>query len=139
MAICPICTLHGDLAYKLSPYALQITHISFHPFLFLFISIRPQIPLDPKEPLLLWSWFLPMLCFPDSSVGKESSCNPGDPGSIPGLGRSTGEGIGYLLQYSWASLVAQLVKNLPVTWETWFRSLGWEDPWRRERLPTPVF
>ena len=47
---------------------------------------------------------------------------------IPGLGRSTGEGIGYPLQYSWASLVAQLVKNLPAMWETWVRSLGWEDP-----------
>ena len=47
---------------------------------------------------------------------------------IPGLGRSIGEGIGYPLQYSWASLVAQLVKNLPRMWETWVRSLGWEDP-----------
>ena len=50
-------------------------------------------------------------CFLDSSVGKESTYNAGDAGSIPGLGRSTGEGIGYLLQYSWASLVTQLVKN----------------------------
>ena len=67
--------------------------------------------------------------FPDSSVGKESTCNDaGDPGSIPGLGRSTGEGIGYPLQYSGASLVAQLVKNLPSMQETWVRSLGWEDP-----------
>ena len=49
--------------------------------------------------------------FPDSSVGKESTCNAGDPGSIPGSGRFTGEGIHYPLQYSWASLVAQLVKN----------------------------
>ena len=49
------------------------------------------------------------MCFPDNSVGKESACNAGDPGSIPGSGRSTGEGIGYLLQYSWASLMAQLV------------------------------
>ena len=47
---------------------------------------------------------------------------------IPGSGRSAGEGIGYPLQYSWASLVAQLVKNLPAMWETWVRSLGWEDP-----------
>ena len=47
---------------------------------------------------------------------------------IPGLGRSAGEGIGYPLQYSWASLVTQLVKNLPAMWETWVRSLGWEDP-----------
>ena len=51
--------------------------------------------------------------FPDSSVGKESARNAGDPGTIPGSGRSTGEGKGYPLQYSWTSLVAQLVKNLP--------------------------
>ena len=56
-----------------------------------------------------------------------SACNAGDPGLIPGLGRSAGEGIGYPLQYSWASLVAQLVKNLPARWETWVLSLGWED------------
>ena len=55
-----------------------------------------------------------------SSVGKESACNAGDAGSIPGLGRSPGEGIGYPLQYSWASLVAQLVKNPPAMRETWF-------------------
>ena len=66
--------------------------------------------------------------FSDSSVGKESACNAGDPGLIPGLGRSTGEGLGYPLQYSWASLVAQLVKNLPAMQETWVQSLGWEDP-----------
>ena len=57
--------------------------------------------------------------FPGSLVGKESTCNAGDPGLIPGLGRFSGEGIGYPLQYSWASLVAQLVKNLPVMQETW--------------------
>ena len=66
--------------------------------------------------LYLWEHY-------DSLVGKESACNAGDPGSIPGSGRSTGEGIGYPLQYSWASLVAQLIKKLPA----------------RERLPTPVF
>ena len=64
---------------------------------------------------------------PDSSMGKESACSAGDPGSTPGSGRSTGEGIGYPLQYSWASLVAQLVKNLPAMQETWVQSLGWED------------
>ena len=62
--------------------------------------------------------------FSSSSAGKESTCNAGDSGSIPELGRSTGEGIGYPLQYSWASLVAQLVKNLPAMWETWVQSLG---------------
>ena len=66
--------------------------------------------------------------FPDSSVGKEFTCNAGDPGLIPGLGRSPREGIGYPLQHSWASLVAQLVKNPPAMWETWVPSLGWEDP-----------
>ena len=67
--------------------------------------------------------------FPDSSVGKESTCSAGDPGSIPGSGRSPGEAIGYLLQYSWASLVAQLaVKNPPAMREMWVRSLGLEDP-----------
>ena len=49
--------------------------------------------------------------FPGSSAGKESACNTGGPGLIPGSGRSVGEGIGYLIQYSWASLVAQLEKN----------------------------
>ena len=66
--------------------------------------------------------------FPGSSAGKESACNAGDPGLTPGSGRSPGEGIGYPLQYSWGSLVAQMVKNLPVMWETWVRSLYWEDP-----------
>ena len=66
--------------------------------------------------------------FPGSSVGKESACNAGDPSSIPGLGRSAGEGIGYPLQYSWASLGAQLVKKLPAMRETCVPSLGWEDP-----------
>ena len=65
--------------------------------------------------------------FPHSSVAKESTCNAGDPGLIPGSGRSAIEGIGYPLQYSWASLVAQLVKNPPAIWETWVLSLGEED------------
>ena len=65
--------------------------------------------------------------FLDRSVGKESTCNAGDPSSIPRLVRSTGEGIGYALLYSWASLVAQLVKNLPAMQKTWIRSLDWAD------------
>ena len=63
-----------------------------------------------------------MLGLPGSSVGKISNY------SIPGLGRSPGEGIGYPPQYSWASLVAQLVKNLPAMWETLVQSPGWKDP-----------
>ena len=74
-------------------------------------------------------WVSPtMLGFPDSSVGKESTCNVGHPGSIPGLGRSPGEGKGCPLQYSWASLVAQQVENPPAMWDTRVQSLGWEDP-----------
>ena len=59
---------------------------------------------------------------PGSSAGKESTCNAGDPGSLGW------EGIGYPFQYSWASLVAQMVKNPPAMWETWVQPLGWEDP-----------
>ena len=54
-----------------------------------------------------------------SSIGKESTCNAGDPGLIPRSGRSAGEGIGYPLRFSWASPVAQLIKNPPALWETW--------------------
>ena len=72
--------------------------------------------------------------FPDSSVGKESTCNAGNPSSIPGSGRSAGEGIGYPLKCSWVSLVAQLVKNLPAMRETWVRSLGWEDPLEKGKV-----
>ena len=68
-----------------------------------------------------------IFCFPGSSAGKESACNAGDPGSIPRLGRYPGEGIGYKLQYSWASLVAQTVKKPPAMWEIWVRSLGCEE------------
>ena len=76
----------------------------------------------------------PVKGFPDISVGKEFACNAGDPGSIPGLGRSAGEGIGYPLPHSWASVVAQLVKNPLAMWETWDRSLGWEDPLEKEKV-----
>ena len=57
--------------------------------------------------------------FPGGSAGKESTCNAGDPGSIPGSGRSAGKGIGYPLQYSWTSLVVQLITNRPAMWQTW--------------------
>ena len=70
--------------------------------------------------------------FPGSSVGKESTCNAGDPGSIPGSGRSAGEGIGCPPQYSWASLVAQLVKNPPAMQETWIYS--WVGKIRKDYL-----
>ena len=69
--------------------------------------------------------------FPNNSGGNESACNAADPSLIPRLGRSPGEGIGYPLQYSWASLVAQLVKDSPAVWETWVQLLGWEDPLKK--------
>ena len=77
--------------------------------------------------------------FPDSSVSKESTCKAGHPGSIPESGRSAGEGIGCPLQYSWASLVAQLVKNPPKCSRLRFNSWVGKICWRRDRLPTPVF
>ena len=78
--------------------------------------------------------------FPGSSVGKKSTCNAEDPSSIPGSGRSTGEGIGYPLQYSWVSLMVQLVKNSPENVGDLGLIPGWgRFPWRRDKLPTPVF
>ena len=83
-------------------------------------------PLSPRHPstiddILLDFWCSPNFSwgFPDSSVGKESACNAGDPNSIPGSGRSPGEKIGYPFQYSWASLMAQTVKNPPAVQEAW--------------------
>jgi len=76
------------------------------------------------------SFWASLMGFP---VGKESDYNAGDPGSVPGLGRSSGDGISYLLQYSWASLVPQLVKNLSAMWKTWVQSLGWEDLLEKEK------
>ena len=93
-------------------------------------------------PLLIFKIFVNpyyVLGFLGSSTGKESACNAGDPGLIPGLGRSPGEGICHPFQYSWSFLVAQVLKNLPAMWENWFQSLGWEIPWRRAWQPTPVF
>ena len=77
--------------------------------------------------------------FPGSSAGKESACNAGDPGSIPVSGRSPGEEIGYPLQYSWASLVAQLVKIHLQCGRPGFDPWVGKIPWRRARQPTPVF
>ena len=98
-----------------NPPAVQETPVQF---------LGGKDPLE-KELRLPTPVFLGFSC---GSPGKESTCNSGDPGLISGLGRSPEEGKGYPLQYSWASLVAQLVKNPPARWETWVRSLGWEDP-----------
>ena len=77
--------------------------------------------------------------FPNSSVGKESACNAGDSGSIPGSRRSAGEEIGYAPQHSWASLVIQLVRNWPTMRRPGFDPWLGKIPWKRDRLPTPVF
>ena len=74
-----------------------------------------------------------VLSFPGGSAGKESACSVGDLGLIPRLGRSPGEKKGYPLQYSWASLVAQLVKDPPAMTETWVLYLGWEDPLEKRK------
>ena len=98
--------------------------------------VYPKVSMLQHQKPLHWEACAPQwenrLCssqlgFPDSLVGKESPCNAGDPGSIPGSGKSTREGIGYTLQYSWDSLVAELEKNLPAVRETWVQYLGWED------------
>ena len=87
---------------------------------------KPDVPADWA--LLLWDLLRTLVGFPGSSAGKEPACNTGDPGSIPGSGSSPGEGTGYPLQYFGASLMAEMVKNLPAMRETWVRSLGWENP-----------
>ena len=89
-----------------------------------FLSIRMNFIIKPQKRMRINSI---LMGFPHSSVGKESACNVGDPSLITGSGGSPGKGIGYPLQYSWSSLVAQLVKNPPAVWETWAQSLGWED------------
>ena len=111
----PLHTLHLFLSMKGTWGEMAISNFILFPFI---------LPFWRKI------YFLPLfssLGFPDNSV-KESAYNAGNPGSIPGLGRFAGEGISYLLQYSWASLVTQLVKNPPAMWESWVWSLGWEDP-----------
>ena len=98
------------------------------------------LPASVSRYSLFWKLAVNIWGFPVSSVGKESACNAGDPGSIPGMGRSPGEGIGYPLQNSWASLVAQLVKKIFLQcrrpgFGPWVGKI----PWRREKLPTSVF
>ena len=101
-----------------------------HKALGFFVVVLPTIPCGPRllGPFLWLRTHMVYLGFPGSSAGKESSCNAGDPDVIPGWGSSPGEGIGCQLQISWASLVAQMVKNRPAVWEMWAQSLGWEDP-----------
>ena len=81
----------------------------------------------------LWSWASLV------AVSKEPTCNAGDPGLIPRSGRSSGEGIGYPLQYSWASLVAQMVKNLQWKWRPGFDPWVGKILWRMAWQPASVF
>ena len=102
-------------------------------------EICPEMGLQDQRAARIFSFLRTLHTVLWTSVGKESACNAGDPASIPGSGKSVGEGIGYPLQYSWASLGAQLVKNPPAMWETWVQSWVGKIARRRERLPTPVF
>ena len=104
--------LYTSLAYL--AVSCLMRHVMCH------VMWRPQ--------KLTWNHYSLVEKIAGSSAGKESTCSAGDPGSIPGSRISSGEGIGYPLQYSWASLVAQTVKNLPPMQETLVRSLGQEDP-----------
>ena len=105
----------------------------------LFVHICQRHLVDQILLLIFFLFFVLVSGFPGSSAGKESACNVGDPGSIPWLGRSTGEGIGYPLEYSWASLVTQLVKNPPAMWETWVWSWVEKIPWSMGTATTQVF
>ena len=92
-----------------------------------------------REDLLEKGW-LPtpaFLGFPGCSAGEASTRSAGDPISCPGLWTSADKGIGYPLQRSWASLVAQLGKSPPAMWETWVGSLGWEDPLDKGKATHP--
>ena len=85
---------------------------------FSFQSQRKAVPNNVQITIQLYSFYM-LAGFPGNSAGEESACNAGDPGLIPGSGRSHGEGIGYPLQYSWASLVVQSVENPSATGKTW--------------------
>ena len=104
-------------------YSLQYSWASLVAQLLKNQPARQETPVQFLGPKICWRrdrLSIPVfLGFPCASAGKESACNAGDLSSIPGLGRSTGEGIGYSLQYSWASLVPQLVENPPAIWKTW--------------------
>ena len=104
------------------------THIpSFLDFLPIYINTAlSRVPWARQQVLVIYLFYTQ--CHSESSAGKESTWDSGDPSSIPGSGRPTGEGIGYPLQCSWASLVAQLVTNPSAVRETWVGSLDWEDP-----------
>ena len=115
---CCLLSIREGIVSSRSPHCVSplcFTNSLFLVFFFLFLLTIYVKPIHPVG-------------FPRSSAGKEATCNAGGPGWIPGSGRSAGEGIGYPPQYSWASLVTQLVKNPPAVQETWVQSPDWENP-----------
>ena len=104
----------------------------------LFLGIRINLVLYLTPFTKINSHYIEELCyekgFPDSSVGKESTCNIGDTNLISELGRSPGEGIGYRLQFSWTYLVAQLVKNLPAVYLWWIHFDIWQNQYNIVKL-----
>ena len=110
------CSLSGSSVHGDSPD--KNTGVGCHALLYLYLIYISSLVRKTK---------IDLLTLIKVNRGKESACNAGNPSSILESGGSSGEGIGYPLQYSWSSLVAQMVKNLPATWETWVWSLGWED------------
>jgi len=109
----------------LPPHA---THLDCYRAPVWVLWVIQQIPIGYMDCVFILSVISFEVGFPGSSAGKESTWNTGDSGSILELGRSPGEGTGHSLQYSWASLMVQMVKNLPAMQETWVQSLSWEDP-----------
>ena len=125
---CPLCLEWPFLILTLYLAKIVPSFLKFGSWQLACANPLPSLPSPVRtDPPILMFPLCPM-GFPQSSVDKESGYNAGDPGSIPGLGRSSGEGIDYPLQYSWTSFVAQLVENLPTMREAWVWSLGWEDP-----------
>ena len=105
------CTFQPSELWEINFYWLS------HPVYGILFNIMATWPDQPGVTWPTWASLIAQLV-------RNLHCNAGDPSSIPGLGTSTGKGIGYPLQYSWASLVAQLMNNPPATWETWVWSLG---------------
>ena len=132
---------HG-LAYVLSLYqgflnVVPLFRVQFSLFsCFTFIQLAQQFS---NVQLFATHELINAYVFPGSSAGKEYACNAGVPGLIPGSGSSPAEGISYPFQYSWVSLVAQMVKNPPAMWETWVQLLDGKIPWKKARQPIPVF
>ena len=114
---------HCSNSCPLSQWCRPIISSSVTPF----ATYLLQFYIQCRDPHLFWVFCKWFQGFPGSSAYKECSNNAGYPSLIPGLQRSPGEGIGYPVQFSWASLVGLMVKNLPEMWETWVWSLGWED------------